>query len=461
MKKILAIVLAVWATLPMAGKVTMPAFFGDGMMLQQQTDASLWGVTSNKERAVTIFTSWNCKSYRVVADKNGVWRVKVQTPSYGGPYEITINDGKILVIKDVKIGEVWLCAGQSNMHMGLNGKDYGPMLGTMEAITSKLNSDIRVFNIGHKFSNTPENECTGEWQKASPEFLGNFPAAAYYFAKKINEVLGVPVGLIHASYGGSTVHAWMSKEAVEPWSKLPEIQDRSILFNGVLNPIVGFSIKGALWYQGEANVEIPDLYMQMFPAMVADWRKRWGEGDFPFYYAQIAPFNYNKGEGKGKNSAYLREVQTKCLDVIPNSGMAILTDVGDARTIHPMRKQPVGNRFAYLALSKTYGVKGFPPTGPTYKNMVVNGKEAELFFDNMGGYLTSFHEPLTDFEIAGEDKVFYPAHARFGKANKSVIVTSDKVPRPVAVRYAFKDYVKGCLFNIYGLPATSFRTDDW
>ena len=158
------------------------------------------------------------------------------------------------------------------------------------------------------------------------------------------------MGIIHASYGGSRVEAWMSKEAIEPYKDLEDVHNASILYNGMLSPVVGYGIRGCLWYQGEANVDAPDLYTQLFPSLVNDWRKKWGMGEFPFYYAQIAPFNYNKGEGKGKNSAYLREAQTACLKLIPSSGMIILTDIGDARTIHPMEKEAVGNRFAYIGV---------------------------------------------------------------------------------------------------------------
>ena len=246
-----------------------------------------------------------------------------------------------------------------------------------------------------------------------------------------------------------------------PWGNRDPRFYASILYNGMLSPVVGYGIRGCLWYQGEANVDAPDLYTQLFPSLVSDWRKQWGIGEFPFYYAQIAPFNYNKGEGKGKNSAYLREAQVKCLHLIPSSGMVVLTDVGDARTIHPMEKETVGNRFAYLALGRTYGKKGFPVTGPLYKSMQTEDDKIILSFDEMGKGLTTYRQPLNGFEVAGEDRVFHPAHARFGKDVQTVIVSSPEVEQPVAVRYAFKDYVKGCLYNMSGLPASSFRTDNW
>lgn len=446
-------------------KITMPALFGDGMVLQQQTNASIWGKTDVKGKKVTITTSWDKKKYTVSADQDGNWKTLVSTPHYGGPYEIIISDGEPLKIKNVEIGEVWLCAGQSNMEMCLWGRRGDVLQGAMDAIMTKANPEIRTFNVPHNMKSEPVYDSKGVWQEANTETLPTFPAGAYFFAKKIHEMLGVPVGLLHASVGGSSIQAWMSKESMLPYmedSIMKKHGDKSILFNGMLSSLIGYTIKGALWYQGEANMEEPDLYAKLFPTMVADWRKLWNQGDFPFYYAQIAPFNYHKGGvGKGKNSAYLREVQMKSLDVIPNSGMAILTDIGDDRTIHPMNKEDVGKRFAYLALGKTYGFKGFTTTGPIYKSMTINGNEIELAFDNVDKCLLDWHTGLKDFEVAGDDKVFHPAKARYNKERTKIIVSSPEVKNPVAARYAFKDYVKGSLFNNLGLPASSFRTDNW
>lgn len=462
LRNVLTALLTTASILPGSSKITMPAMFTDGMVLQQQTNAAIWGSSTKKGGVVTITTSWNNKKYTIKADNNGQWRTKVQTPKYGGPYKITISDGETLIINDVEIGEVWLCSGQSNMEMRVWGRQGGDnMIGAMDAIVTKEHPEIRIFNVGHKGAGTAQTDCQGHWMGATTDNIGEFSACAYFFAKKINELLGVPVGLLHASVGGSCVQAWMSKEAFQPFANTG-LKYNTSLYNGMIAPIVGYGIKGALWYQGEANRETASYYVDLFSAMVSDWRQKWGVGEFPFYYAQIAPFNYNsKNDGMNENSAYLREAQMKSLKVIPNSGMAILMDIGDSRTIHPANKEEVGKRFAYLALGKTYGKKGFPTTGPIYKEMKVNGKEIEVFFDNVEQSLTSNHEHLSGFQIAGEDKQFYNANARFSKDKKSVIVTSDRVPNPVAVRYGFKDCPKATLFNIYGLPASSFRTDNW
>lgn len=445
----------------MQAKITLPAFFSDGMVLQQQSSVAIWGNSDKKKQKVTIKTSWNQKKSATITDELGQWKVKVETPVYGGPYSIEVSDGETVTINDVLIGEVWLCSGQSNMDMRVGGRYSDPVIGSLDAIVTSENPEIRMFMVGSKMTSAPLTDCEGIWQEASSETVPDFSAAGYFFARKLNEVLRIPVGIIHASYGGSRVEAWMSKEAIEPYKDLEDVHNASILYNGMLSPIVGYGIRGCLWYQGEANVDAPDLYTQLFPSLVNDWRKKWGMGELPFYYAQIAPFNYNKGEGKGKNSAYLREAQTACLKLIPSSGMIILTDIGDARTIHPMEKEAVGNRFAYMALGRTYGKKGFPTTGPLYKSMQTEGNKITLSFDEMGKGLTTYRQQLTGFEVAGEDKVFHPANARFGKDAQTVIVSSPEVEQPVAVRYAFKDYIKSTLYNMSGLPASSFRTDNW
>lgn len=442
-------------------KLTLPSFFSDGMVLQQQSNVAIWGGCDREHQQVTIKTSWNNQKYTTVTDDAGNWRVKVETPSYGGPFRIEVSDGQTISIDNVLIGEVWLCSGQSNMDMRVGGHYNEPVLGSLDAIVTSGNTAIRMFTVGSKMTSEPLTDCEGSWQEASSETVPEFTAAGYFFARKLNEVLHIPVGIIHASYGGSRVEAWMSREGVAPYKDLPDVHNASILYNGMLSPVVGYGIRGCLWYQGEANVDVPDLYTKLFPSLVQGWRKMWGIGEFPFYYAQIAPYNYNKGEGKGQNSVYLREAQTKCLELIPSSGMVVLTDIGDPQTIHPMEKKTVGHRFAYLALGRTYGMKGFPVTGPLYKSMQTEGNKITVSFSEIGKGLTTYHQPLKGFEIAGEDKVFHPANASFGKDAQTVIVSSPQVEHPVAVRYAFKDYTKGSLYNMSGLPASSFRTDNW
>ena len=304
-------------------RITMPSFFSDGMVLQQKSAVAIWGSSDRKQQKVTVKTSWNAKKYTAVTDESGNWKVKVETPVYGGPYSMEVSDGESVHINNVLIGEVWLCSGQSNMDMRVSGRYGDPVIGSLDAIVTSGNPEVRMFMVGSKMTSEPLTDCEGIWQEASSETVPEFSAAGYFFARKLNQVLKVPVGIIHASYGGSRVEAWMSKEGIEPYKDLSDVHNASILYNGMLSPVVGYGIRGCLWYQGEANVDVPDLYTQLFPSLVNDWRKQWGIGEFPFYYAQIAPFNYNKGEGKGQNSAYLREAQAKCLGIVPSSGMII------------------------------------------------------------------------------------------------------------------------------------------
>lgn len=453
--------LAAISTTTAEAKITMPHLFTDGMVLQQQSKVSVWGTSDKHNVKISLVTSWNGLTYTTKTDANGKFRVAVDTPAYGGPYDITISDGDQLTLKDVSIGEVWLCSGQSNMDMRMSGRYGDGVYGALDAIVTSDNPQIRMFTTALKFSGTPLDDVDGQWLQASTENTLEFSATAYFFARRLHEVLHVPVGIIHASCGGSKVEAWMSEESVAPYTHLKEVENPSCLFDGMMNAIVGYGIRGCLWYQGESNVDAPDLYTTLFPTMVADWRKRWQQGEFPFYYAQIAPNNYNKKEGPGANSAYQREAQQKCLSLIPRSGMIVLSDIGQPQTIHPMEKQAVGNRFACLALNDTYGRKGLPASGPVYREIKIDGSQIEVFFDHVGKGLTTYRQPFSDFEIAGEDRVFHPAQIRYGKDAKSLILSSPNVPKPVAVRYGFKDYFKGCLYNMLGLPASSFRSDNW
>lgn len=438
-------------------KVKMPAIFADGMVLQQQSNVALWGTTDQKGKKITIIASWGKKKYIVDTDHQGRWRTKIATPAYGGPYSIEVSDGEKTTFNNVMIGEVWLCSGQSNMDMRISGRYGDAVIGAQDAIFAPANTNIRMFTVGLKMTGDPLDDCTGKWEESSCETVPEFSATAYFFAKKLNEITGIPVGVIHASCGGSRCEAWMSNEAAAQYNGDKRVQNASCLYNGMISPILGYGIKGCIWYQGEANTDFPELYATLFPAMVSDWRNRWDCGKFPFLYAQIAPYQY----GKENNSAFLREAQLKSLDLVPNSGMVVLMDIGREMTIHPMDKLPVGNRFAYLAMSKVYGKKIEGAEGPKYTSMTVEGNKLILKFEGTGKGLTTYRQPITDFEVAGEDQVFHPAQVRYGKDMKSLELTSPNVAKPVAARYAFKNYAKGCMFNSLGMPLSSFRTDNW
>ena len=472
LKKILTFGLIVFAIA--ANATVKPAsIFTDHMVLQQQSNVAIWGWAKPSAK-VKIITSWNKENYSITTDQNGKWKVKVATPSAGGPYNIEFNDGEKLILSDILIGEVWFCGGQSNMELPMKGYKGQPNIGSNEAILKSKNPNIRLYTVPRSsITERQENSKPSEWKLSEPEVVANFSATAYYFGTLLNEILDVPVGIINDSYSGSSIEAWMSPEDLKsfPEIKIPSKGDSikevsrtpTTLYNGMLYPVIGYSVKGAIWYQGESNYERPDQYESLFPAMVSSWRKNWDNGEFPFYYAQIAPYNYAQlapfHKGGKYNSAFLRDAQRKSLSKISNSAMAVLMDIGEENMIHPSKKKQGGERLAYLALAKTYGIKGFSATSPLYESITIEKNEAIVKFKDVPNGLTSFSKELSLFEIAGADKKFYPAKAVI--KGSSINVSSEQVKNPVAVRYAFNDFIVGDLFGNEGLPVSSFRTDDW
>lgn len=472
MHKIIALAILNAISFTALAIVKPASIFTDHMVLQQQSNVAIWG-WAKPSRTVKISTSWDKKNYTASADATGKFKVKVATPLAGGPFEISFNDGEILVLKDILIGEVWFCGGQSNMEMPMKGFKSQPIIGSNEAILKSKNPNIRLYTVPRSSITTKqENSKPSDWKLASPETVANFSATGYYFGQLISQMLNVPIGLINDSYGGSSIEAWMVPEDLSafPEVKIPKPTDTikevsrtpTTLYNGMLHPVIGYGIKGVIWYQGESNYDRPQQYATLFPTMVSAWRKAWGMGDFPFYYAQIAPYKYSllpeNSTGKN-NSAYIREVQRNALKIIPNAGMAVLMDIGEEKSIHPANKKQGGERLAYLALAQTYGIKGFGYASPNYESITIDKDKAVLKFQNVPNGLTSFGKELSLFEIAGADKKFYPAKATI--TGSSVTVSATEVKEPVAVRYAFKDFVVGDLFGNDGLPVSSFRTDNW
>jgi sialate O-acetylesterase len=443
----------------------LPAFFSDNMVLQQQQLAVVWG-TDKPNTKISVEGSWGNEA-KVKSDDSGHWKLKLQTPAAGGPYSLMVKGSKEITLKNVLIGEVWLCSGQSNMEMPVKGYNNQPVLGSNETILNSGNDNIRFFNTPRAVSITPLNDAKGKWTAAYPSTTGNFSATAYYFAMKLQAVLGVPVGIIQSSWGASTIESWMDKQTLSGFKnkvipgKLPDSfpnRTPTIMYNSMLHPYIGFTIKGAVWYQGEANRENANEYLALFTTMINSWRTQWQQGDFPFYFVQIAPFEPGK-----VNAAFLREAQLQTMATLKNTGMAVTMDIGERTVIHPSQKELVGNRLAYWALAKDYNFKGIAYSGPVYRSMQKNNNgKMVLSFDYCEQGLTSFGKQLTDFEIAGEDKVFYPAEAVINKDKKgSLSVWNDSVKNPVSVRYGFKSWASGTLYNTQGLPASSFRTDNW
>ncbi|MCM8568480.1 sialate O-acetylesterase [Gramella jeungdoensis] len=454
-------------------QIKFPALFSDNMILQQQTEVPVWG-WGDKNAEYEVQTSWIQESYSVKTNNSGKWQVKVSTPKAGGPFSITVkNNDQSKTINNVMIGEVWLCSGQSNMEMPLKGFPGQPVSGGNETIVKSSNDDIRLITVPRDSKVQPKNDFEGAWHVASPEYTSDFSATAWYFGSLLNDVLDVPVGLIHVSYGGSNVEAWMNAEMLKDFESInvpetPEDIDEpnrtaTALYNGMLSPVISYGIKGAIWYQGESNYDRPFQYKQLFKKMVSSWREIWDQGEFPFYFAQIAPFDYSVFTPdtivEKYNSAYLRESQLKASHEIDNSGLAVLMDVGEKDNIHPAQKKKGGHRLAYLALAKTYGLKGFEFQSPEFNAMEIKGSTVIVSFDNVPNGLTSYGKEVTGFQIAGENKVFYPAKTVLRR--KSVMLSSPHVEKPVAIRYLFKDYAEAELFSNGGLPVSSFRTDDW
>ena len=373
MKQFLRISILLAVLLAAAGfesqaKITLPSFFSDNMVFQQNTQAAVWGWTDSGKK-VTIRPSWTSKKTVAVPDANGKWSAKIQTPSAGGPYTVTISDGEKTVLENVLVGEVWFCSGQSNMEMQMRGFRSQPVEGAGDIILSaKPDRQIRMCTIKHNASLSPVDKCVGSWKENTPEAVASTSATAYFFALKMQEVLGVPVGLLITEWGGSTIETWMDRETISSRfpgefdlsfldnGKMPEKKHQvpCTLFNGQVNPLIPFTFKGMLWYQGESNRHRHDQYLRLQQEYVAMMRRLFNNPDAPFYYVQIAPYKY--GNPDEFTSGYLREAQQKALELIPHSGIVTTGDIGEFGTIHPRKKKEVGFRLAYNALAGDYGL---------------------------------------------------------------------------------------------------------
>ena len=439
--------------------ITLPAVIGSDMVLQQQSSVKFWG-WGNPGEKVFIIPAWNSHTDSTVVTGDGKWQLYIATPKAGGPHIITIKGNNTITLTNVLIGEVWICSGQSNMEYNYN---WGlPSL--KDELPSLANRNIRFFNIPRTTALHPQEDCRARWTVCDSNTVKSFSAVGYYFGKKLNEDLDVPIGLISASWSGTPAEPWTPAAIVNGDPALKEAAlkqnvsagwpiNPGYAFNGMIAPLTNYNIAGTIWYQGESNTKTPGTYEKLFSSMITAWRKKWSK-DFPFYFVQIAPFTY----GTKTEAALLREAQLKTTS-LANTGMVVITDlVDDVHDIHPKNKYDVGLRLANLALQKNYG-KNIYAESPFYKNIEVLKDKAIVTFNHVDGGLKLKGEKINELFIAGDDQIFYPAE---GKINDGkLIVWSKKVKTPVAVRYAFSNAAIGNLFDNQGLPVSPFRTDSW
>jgi len=435
--------------------ISLPEIFSDNMVLQQKSDVIFWGWAKTGE-TIVIKTDWMNSDITAKADVQGTWKTTIKTPGFGGPYNIHIKGQNELILKNVLIGEVWLCSGQSNMEMSAqSGIDNGD-----EEIKNANYPEIRLFTVSTSTSHFPQDHLAGKWSVCTPEEMKPFSAIGYFFARKLYKELGVPVGIINSSWGGTPAESWMPEEATQkndflreaaakqkvvPWGPVEPAR----IYNAMINPLIPFRIAGVLWYQGEANTINYYAYKQLLSALIASWRDKWGY-EFPFYYAQIAPYKY----GNPFEGVEVRDAQRRALDV-PNTGMVVLSDICDTLNIHPKNKQDAALRLANIALNRYYKTVKLEDSGPLYNGMIIDKNKAVISFDHSEG-LHVAGDKLTYFEIAGDDKVFFPAEAKI--KDGQVIVQSKKVKSPVTVRFAWKNTATPNLFNGANLPASCFIT---
>lgn len=453
-----------------SAKVKLPSLVGSNMVLQQRSDVKVWGDAKPGSK-VTIKASWSKAAVVALANSDGRWVSTLKTPEAGGPYSITVSDGEPIVLTNVLVGEVWVCSGQSNMDMPLSGYWNLPIKGSNDIIAgSAQNKTIRIFKVKQDYSASRKNDCVGEWQVSSPQSVAWFSATAYCFGEYLSKTLNVPIGLISTTWGGSFIEAWMDKETLDNFSdvdysaiensKVEPVSKPTVLYNAMVKPLTSYTIKGVIWYQGENNTFNAKTYKDKLTAMIGLWRKSWGQGSFPFFFTEIAPYNYSTPlEG-----ALLREAQFRVSKELDNVGMASTNDLVpefEKDNIHPSDKPSVGKRLAYWALAKCYGYDGgIACSGPSFKSMEVKNSAAVLSFDGANeGF--AFVGDITGFEVAGSDRIFHPARATLLFNEKKISVEASEVATPVAVRYCFKNYSHGNLYNLKGLPVVPFRTDSW
>jgi sialate O-acetylesterase len=488
---------------PASADLWMPSVFGDHMVLQRDARVPVWG-TAGPGETIRVEIAGRSGSDRAGGD--GTWMVRLRELEAGGPYTMTVTgESGSRRFSDVLVGEVWVCSGQSNMQwpVGLSNDAEAE-------IAAATNPQLRLYYVERTTAESPQKDCKAEWTACTPEAVRDFSAVAYFFGREVQKLRGVPVGLIHTSWGGTTAEAWTSREVLEAnpafepilsrWDAIvrsyPEAlqayeaehaaweQERdkakdegrevpreprpprgpgdpnrpANLYNAMIAPIAPFGIRGAIWYQGESNAERAYQYRELLPAMIADWRESWERRGFPFLIVQLANFTPRRDDPGDSDWAELREAQL-LVSLQRNNGLAVSIDIGDANDIHPRNKQDVGRRLANAAERVAYHDRAFAGSGPIYRSHRIRDGQARIRFDHGRGGLESRGGPPRGFAIAGPDRKFFWADARID--GDSVVVSSPHVANPLAVRYGWANNPDCTLYNAAGLPASPFRTDDW
>jgi len=420
----------------------------DGAVLQQGISVPIWGRADDGEKVTVRFEGQTVST----TARNGFWIVRLKPLTAGGPFTMKIND---LELKNILVGEVWICSGQSNMAWTVKLSEDSEAV-----IAASKDPLLRLYTVPRS---DRLQELPPGWQEAGPDTVPNFSAVGYFFGKHLREALKAPVGLIDSSVGGTPAEAWTSRSALLADPELRSMVEKpstrvSYLYNGMIAPLQPYAIRGAIWYQGESNAGRAYQYRTLFPAMIRNWREAWGHGDFTFLFVQLAPFGIVNERRPESSWAELREAQLLTSLNVPNTGMAVITDLGDPVDIHPKKKEPVGARLALAARAIAYG-ENVVYSGPIYRSVEIKGDRAILSFDHAGGGLMAKDGDLTGFTIAGDDQNFVDARAVI-EGNK-VVVRSPDVPKPVAVRYGWSNCPVVNLFNKEDLPASPFRTDDF
>ena len=458
--KYIVLLLFILTQFSLSANIRLPSVISNNMVLQQKSSTKLWGWGDAGE-IVKINSSWKNVIDSAVVDGNGKWKVSIQTLEAGGPYTITIKGKNTIELNNVMVGEVWICSGQSNMEMSYS---WG-IPAMKDDVKAAANPNIRFFHVEKTTAQYPQDDLRGNWTMCDSNTLKSFSAVAYYFGKKLNGDLNVPIGLINASWGGTPAEAWTPTGIINsdtalfraarklnpsPWWPITP----GYTYNAMIAPLTNYSIAGAIWYQGESNTGTADTYARLFSSMIEGWRNSW-QKELPFYFVQLAPYTY----GNKNIAALLREAQVKTL-ALHQTGIVVTTDLADDTTdIHPKNKKEVGLRLAKMALVKTYGKSTTGALSPIYRSMRIGNSQIILGFENIGLGLRQEGNNALGFEVAGPDKHFYPAEARV--SGTSVVVWSKQVSDPQAVRYAFSNTAVGNIFSREGLPLSPFRTDNW